>query len=685
MLDDVIEDFLSGISFGHDVEDYIRTQGSGGRDRTPIIPGGDKAYTDQYLAGFALHGHDDGGDSVGDSGNDVLVDPAFHGSLVWPAQFHARRRDVELASDDPKINRAAERIGSCFTKEWFEKFLSRLKLEEEAWEGDKDEGTPGLWTANFSLLTYVFQLMELGKTAVKLEDVGDLVKTALADDTRIGHHIAAATLLLGLMWSPRSRAFRSRVLKTAEPLLIDILEHKMSLASGTWVAFLRRLTQNRDPRRYPGLVRYVSSIQMDVSDSAPNNNAKLDTLKALLTYVGWRFRYEEDVVSMLLQVKDDILNVGVAAALGTTLASVYPPRFHDSWASVRALIVANREASPLGIRPYGAGPGIRIRNAVTRIFKRVSALRQQKPIPHREYHSAATVALAFVFGIFETNASGVLVHMLCPIVEELFLMLDAHLSEKTELKDLATGALEKLCRLPFCGDEAAALWQAILPKAQAGELTHRIAAMGMIRELYLRRLFTSTLEEQETALRVVSDRIQDTHSKIQTRAAETLTYLLSRSRLSVTEPIIKELVQNSINALKTLVNTRKTSGKDSSVRLAAVRRLSAAVSAFPHVIEAPEWMVKAMETLVHETKIAITISTKIAITALNDFKDAKRTQWDMVKEVSQQCFHQDFSRIETANHAAAFTETTSDRYAAHDRAGALWLEAPENNDRREDY
>ena len=60
-------------------------QGSGGHDRTPIIPGGDKAYIDQYLARFALYSHDDDGGSAGDSGNDVLVDPAFYRSLVWPA------------------------------------------------------------------------------------------------------------------------------------------------------------------------------------------------------------------------------------------------------------------------------------------------------------------------------------------------------------------------------------------------------------------------------------------------------------------------------------------------------------------------------------------------------------------------------------------------------------------------
>ena len=74
--------------------------------------------------------------------------------------------------------------------------------------------------------------MELRKTAVKLEDVGDLIKMALIDNIRIGYYIVAATLLLGLMWSPRSCVFYSCVLKMAKPLLIDILEYKMSLASG---------------------------------------------------------------------------------------------------------------------------------------------------------------------------------------------------------------------------------------------------------------------------------------------------------------------------------------------------------------------------------------------------------------------------------------------------------------------
>ncbi|OAL29722.1 hypothetical protein AYO20_09106 [Fonsecaea nubica] len=618
MLSEVGTMFLEGIRFGHDLEDFIRTQGCRVDDLVQVVPNRDMVCAERYLTRYAMLG--DGDDD--DDGDGVFIDPTFYGSLVWPAQLHAWRKDTKLPDDDRERARRAECIGSLFTKEWFQKFLSQLKLEEEPWEGDKNGQMPKIWIANCVLLTLVFQLMELGATSAELEDVGDLVKTVLEDGTQIGHHIAAATLLLGLLWSPRSRAFRSRVLKTVEPLLIDILEHKMSLAPGTWASFLHCLIKDHDPRRNPGLVRYVSSLQLDVGDAAPKNKAKLDTIRAVLRHQGWRFRRDDHILSMLLRAKDVITNAEVSTALGTTLALIYTPRFCESWADVRTMVAANRDASPFGVRPYE--PRAEIRDTVTKIFERVAALRQQEPIPHREYQSAASVALAFVVGMFQTNASGVFVHMVDLILEDLFLMLDAKLPEKTGLGVRATSALKKLCRLPFRGDEPTAFWKALVKKAgQCEPITHRKAAMSMMGELYLRRLFTSTPDEQRGALQAVSDKIQDSDSQIHTQAAETLKHLLSRSQLSVTEPIITDLVDNSIETLK-------TTAIKPGLRLAAVWRLSATVSAYPQLIETPAWMEKAMTSLVQEAQRFSSLSTNVASTTVRDFKEAKRTQWEMV-------------------------------------------------------
>src|SRR3569833_2751522 len=60
---------------------------------------------------------------------------------------------------------------------------------------------------------------------------------------------------------------------------------------------------------------------------------------------------------------------------------------------------------------------------------------------------------------------------------------------------------------------------------------------------------------------------------IQSRAAETMTQLLSRSRRSVMEQLIVETVQDSTQTLKRL-------WRGSSLRLVAVRRLDATISAY---------------------------------------------------------------------------------------------------------
>lgn len=629
----LIRDFLVGIRFRHNYEDFLRTQETGGREQVLVVPGRDADYTEQYLARFENLADDNNGGGGHEDDDDIFVDPSFHGSLMWPVQFHAQRRHVEPPNYDPETASMAGRIGLFLTKEWFEKFLSNLQLEEQPLEGDKVAAEPGIRSHNIELLTHAFQLMEMGATAAKLEDMEDLVGKILGDGTNIGQHLATATLLLGLLLSPTSRAFRNRVLKTVDPLLIDIIEHKMIRSSETWAAFLHCLVRNHDPRRFPGLIRLISSLRLSASDPGTQSHAKLQMLSNLLVGLAWRFRHAKDVAFMLLQTKDTISSVEISDALGTTLAQVYTARFHDSWPDVRALIATNQNASSLGIRAYKLHSDMR--ETVTQLFAKVSALRKKTPVPHQDYHCASTATLAFVLGILNTNAAESLIPLLIPILKELFPMLDAQLTEKTKLKELATSALEKLCRLPFREDEHGALWEAVLEKAKSGPFFHCTAAMSMIRVLYLRRLLISEPDEQMTVLKAVCDKIQDTDMKIQIDATETLTHLLSRSRLSMVEPFIIDLVNSSEHTLR---KPRKVNNvrlaKPDMVRLAAVRRLGATVSAYPQLMVSPDWMVKAMESITKEILAGTGSSIKIAVEAARGFKEARRTQWDMVKKVS---------------------------------------------------
>ncbi|CAH0054128.1 unnamed protein product [Clonostachys solani] len=618
LLRDTIRDFLSSIRFNKNLERYIRTQGAGGDEQVLVVPQRDKNYGKRYLANFEISSDGE------EDGEDILVDPASLGSLVWPAQFHACRRDMKPPSDDPQISRLAGRIGSPFDKKWFEKFLSSMKLEEESSKGGRNAALSKIWNSDFELLSDAFQLMEFGATPAKLEDVEDLVKVALEDHTKLGHHIAAATLLLGLMWSPRSRAFRSRVLEKVEPLLIDILKHHMPLANRTWVIFLHLLTKNRDPRRYPGLVRYTHSLRLDASDSVPTQLAKLDTLQVLLVNQGWRLFHKKNIVPMLLQVEDDILNSEVSAALGTTLACVYTSTFYDSCPSVQDFIAANKNESSLGIRPYKLGLGIQ--DTVNTVLEKISTLRKKEPFPHPEFHRAAKMVLAFVDGLLCSNASGVLVHkqLLHPILDEMFLLLDAQLPEEMKLEKPATAVLLKLCHLPFRDNEPTAFWEIVVGKTQSKRVVHRAVAINMIYELYLHRLYTSTPCEQQRALKAVSDKIQDPDPEIQMKAEETLKRLLFRSCPEVTNSVIEGIVENSIQVLQ--------ASTKSDDRMVAVRRLSAVVLAHSFITKSPDWMAKAMDRLAHEAGIDMGLVAERANGAVHSFKEIKGAGWPMVSQ-----------------------------------------------------
>ncbi|KAI1840019.1 hypothetical protein JX266_013777 [Neoarthrinium moseri] len=622
----LIRDFLAGIRFNHNFEDFIRTQGAGGCDQVLIVPGRDVVDTEQYLTGFELGSNDD--DLHGDGGkDDYFVDPSFHGSLVWPAEFYARHRHVE-PPHDLEIISMAELIGSCFTKEWFQKFLSHLEREEQPLEEGEDDAKPKIQRANVDLLTYAFQLMGMGTTAAKLEEVEVLVMKVLGDGTNMGQHLATATLLLGLMHSPTSQAFRNRVLITVNPLLTDIIKNRMTRFSETWTDFLRWLARNHDPRRFPGLIRVIRSLRLNASDSDTQSHAKLSMLNNLLVDVAWRFRHRKDVASMLLQTKNAILSVDVSGALGSTLAQVYTTGFHDSWPDVRTLISANQNASSLGIRPYILHDDMR--HTVAQLFRTISTFRKMNPIPYQEYHCASIAALEFVFGILRTNAAESLIPMTLQIHEELFSMLDAHLIEETNLKKLATLALEKLCRLPFREDEHVAFWEAVLGKAKSESFFHRSAAMSMIRVLYLRRLSISDIDEQKMALKMVCDMIEDSDRRIQIDAEVTLKDLLSRSRLSVMKPIVKDLVKSS---QMTLLDPEARMAKSDAARLAAVRRLSATVGAYPQLTVPPDWMVEAMRRITQEISIGSGFVANIAVKAVRDFKETRRTHWEILKKV----------------------------------------------------
>jgi hypothetical protein len=666
MLADVVEKLLAEISYGGNFKAYLSKQGCRECHLDQVVSVGSSAHTEHYLNEFATI---DGGSNSDDG---VFIDPAFHGSLVWPAKFYAASRDVAWPNDATETARKAEIIGSLLTKEWFETFLSRLKLEE----ADQNGQVPVVSTANVELLTYAFQLMDFGMTAAKLEDMEELAKSALEDSTKVGHHIAAATFLLGLLRSPKSCTFRRRVLQIAEPMLIDILEHKMSLAITTWTAVLGQLTKNRDPRRIPGLVQHIRFAQLNDADIRPRNEAKLAALYVVLVNQRWRFPYRREVAAMLLKAKDTIMDVKVSALLGMTLAHIYAHGFHDSWANVSTMVAAHKDASCVRNRAYESS--IDLQDTVTELFNRVSALRTQEPIPLLRYQGAAMTALCFVSSMLKTNASGVLVYFSTSMLEDLFLMLDAKLPDKTEVKTYVAAVLEGLCRVPFRGDELAAFWATIVNKtAEIEPVTHRKAALRMVRELYLLRLPISTPDEQSKGLEAVSTKVQDSDSEISTEAAEILKDLLSRSRLRVTEPVVIKLVERNVQVLKDLealskqvqqrnshIQTKATESVEklyshqplglsgdnttdtlklptmkASHRLAPIRTLVAVITAYPQMIELPKWMAMAMKTLVNEAQLSGP-SVDIARTAAWDFKGVRLTEWARSTKVSDDFFFQ---------------------------------------------
>ncbi|OAL31072.1 hypothetical protein AYO20_08403 [Fonsecaea nubica] len=580
----LIRSCFERIRHGNSLESHLRTRDQGGRGRVPMDPKGDETFTHRFLAGSEMRGGDDSGSDgwlLGDS-DDFLVDDAGQGSLLW-APFSAWHADMRLSDGDRKTDGMLEKLGSLLTQKWFETVLSFSDKSAQS-------NTPTIHAPTVELLTGVIQLMEAGKTVAKLEGMKDLVGKVLGDGTKAGQHIATATLLLALMHAPMSRDFRRRALEIAEPVLIDILERKMGSYSKTWYSFLKLLTENYDPERFPGLVKYVGSLRLHASDEAARSEAKLEILRIVVSEVGWRFPSSQNILDMLRAFATGAIpNLDVAVKLGTTLADVHTSRRHESHPDIFALIKANQDASPLGIPPHESSHEVLV--TLAQLVDTVSKLRQEAP-PDQvtcsdAYFYLSNTLLVFLSGISKSGASGILASPFRPaeskspvrprfaVLEELWHVLDARRADGANVAKDATEALRHLCRIPLDGDgEYQSFWKAVWDKTGPSHtLRHRTVALGMIRLLYLHRLWVSTPAEQRTVLEALRSKIQDASGDVQRIAADVLTLLLSRSTPAVVAPFIGALVKDSAGALR----GARLPGQARIARL----ELDVVVSAFP--------------------------------------------------------------------------------------------------------
>ncbi|TGJ80073.1 hypothetical protein E0Z10_g8691 [Xylaria hypoxylon] len=121
-------------------------------------------------------------------------------------------------------------LGAHFDHEWFGSLVRALQQEElsEEEQSEDDNRRSLLWRNLVAFLAGVFTPMGHGKTAAVLDNIKHLVLENLEASSNFGSHTAMATLLAALLLAPTSGDFRQQVLDIATPIVVDILENKLT-------------------------------------------------------------------------------------------------------------------------------------------------------------------------------------------------------------------------------------------------------------------------------------------------------------------------------------------------------------------------------------------------------------------------------------------------------------------------
>ncbi|KAH6662387.1 hypothetical protein F5X68DRAFT_218527 [Plectosphaerella plurivora] len=616
-------------AYDHSYEKYLLEKEKNRNKITVEVSNGDAEFTRNFLESFD---HPDGAD--------YMVNTHHPGWLVWGKNFLASRSKPKPFLEYDEVETGMrDHIGALLTREWVKTCFDYLKQEPRDSSADRFRMT------NAFMLMHVFDLMHYGRTAVKLQDVQELVKDIYGDGSDKHQHRATAEILGSLLAgsSDDPPEYRNQVWSFAAPMVLKIIGEDLTPENlQYWGTCLHFIIGVKDPRRSHELLEHLCSFRLDMTSNAAFKEAsKIQLLETAVSDLGWHFRHEEPILKDFLAHIDHPYKT-VRESMGRVIASIYRTRYHESFESVGKLLQANKEASSIGIRPYQ--PTKEFTETILEVFERIEKWRHERQpgqnTPSSYTAGSKTVLIWLDSTLTQQDCTQLVQFFPDPFMEQLLHMMDV--KEDPELMKLAYHVYRHLPNIPFRAGEDDAFIDALIRIGRTSPSWHqRLRALVNMQVIYFRRLFLTTSDQRGKLFDAVSEMLSDPQLEVRTCASNTLAGMVRCSPQRIRGPTIdilkdrfeEQLRRNPMPKKKlpgteTPVNTQQQVTR----RHAAVLGLGALVEAFPYASPPPKWMPAVLATLANRAASDPGIVGKATKSILSDFKKTRQDSWTVDKK-----------------------------------------------------
>ncbi|KAI4089777.1 MAG: hypothetical protein LQ344_005142 [Seirophora lacunosa] len=593
----------------------------------------DPEWTNRYLASFAQ------------PEAEYYVDHDHPGWLVWdktmPAYKANPKADIEY---DDVEQETLNHIGQILDRQWFSTLFDYFKQEP------RDAGSDRFRVTNAMLLQYAFQLVHRESTVASFAEIQTEIARVFGDGTDKHQHRAAAEIFGALLTSTTDKPLdlRSRIWQYVFPIVQKVFADGLTPENSSyWVTFLHMLLQGNDPRRAWPLVESLALFRLDMSSNAAfKESSKIQLLQQCVTDLGWHFQLEKPVLEDFLAHLDHPYK-GVREAMGTTLASLFRTRYHESYKDVETFMTSQREASSIGSPPYQ--PSEEFSQTIHDVFERLEQWRHQRTpgqqTPSSYTSGGKTVLLWLDSALSSFECTEFLRFFPNVFMGQLLHMMDV--KEDQELQSLAYHVFRHIPNIPHRLGEDTELIASLIRIGTQSPLWHqRLRVLINMQVIFFRRLFLLPHEQQQNLYDCVATMLEDSQLEVRLGASSTLSGMIRCSPIEMRTTMIETLNQQFTKMLVDSPLPKKAKGNLSArstgtntptpeqsklvlTRHAAVLGLGALVQAFPYTSPPPSWIPGVLTTLANKANNDPGMVGKSVKSILSDFKKTRQDTWQM--------------------------------------------------------
>jgi proteasome activator subunit 4 len=620
---------------GHTYENYLLDSQNDPDEVTLPTRREDERWTQDFLGSFAQ------------PSAEAYVDVDYPGWLVWQKQMRGYRVGKSQLQFDEIEMGVRKQMGSYMDRHWISTFFGYMKQEP------RDQIADRFRMSSSMIVAYILDLMSAGLTVATWEDFKDLTQAVYGDGSDKHQHRAMAEICGALIQSAEDfePEMREKVWEFVFPIVRRIFSDGMTPENTSyWLTFVTLIVGGKDPRRAWPLVDWLANFRLDMGTNAAfKESSKITLLQTVINAVGWHFQLERGVLDDFLEHIDHPYK-GVREVMGTSLATIFRTRYHESYKDIPTLLEAQKNASSVGTRPYQ--PTEEYSGIVRNVFERLEKWRLERPAGIQTptpYTQASKTALLWL----DTQLASYECTMLVPFFPDGFMQQLLHMmdiKEDPELQSLAYHVFRHLPNIPHRPGEDEAFVGSLIKIGTTSTSWHqRLRVLINMQVIYFRHLFIMPTSQAKALFVCVRSMLHDTQLEVRLGAAATLSGMVRCSPLELRTAQVSELKSHFTNLLIKNPLPKKPRNRDGPsgtstptqeqnrlvlARHAAVLGLGALVQAFPYQSPPPEWLPEVLATLAGKAASDPGMVGKSVKTALSDFKKTRQDTWHVDVKVS---------------------------------------------------